>query len=101
LHKVFISFELLIGMDSEELATLFRDCLNDVCEDLLLHPDNDYIPSEELIDILITCIAKVDAQDEAAITIPSTHLLYLLEFSKIHKVGWISSPYASIELPCV
>jgi len=79
----------------------FRDSLNDVYEDLLLNPDNDYLPPEEFIDTLITIITEACAQYEAAITIPSTDLLHLPEFSKMHKVGGISSPYASIEWPCV
>jgi hypothetical protein len=96
LHRVFISCEQLRGNDNGELPRFFKDSLLDVYEDLLLQPDNDYIPPEDFIDTLITCIAEADAQDESAITIPSADLLYLLEFSKIHKVGRISSPYASI-----
>jgi hypothetical protein len=53
LHKAFISCEQLLGKDSSELPTLFRDSLSDFYEDMLLHPD-DYIPPEEFIDILIT-----------------------------------------------
>jgi len=36
--------------------------MNDFYEDLLLLPDNDFIPPEEFIDILITSILKSDAQ---------------------------------------
>jgi hypothetical protein len=97
LNTIFISFELLRGKDIGDVSTLFRDSLNDVYEDLLMHPDHDYIPPKEFIDILITFKAEADAQVDAAIMIPSTDLLYLLEFNKIHKFGGISSPYASIE----
>ncbi len=99
LHRLFISCELLRGTNNGGLSTLFKDSLIDVYEDLLLQPDNDYTPLEDFIDTLITCIAEADTQDEEAITIPSADLLCLLEFSKIHKVGGISSPYASIEWP--
>jgi hypothetical protein len=44
LHKAFISCELLRGKDSGELPTFFRDSLNDFYEDLLLLPNNDFIP---------------------------------------------------------
>jgi hypothetical protein len=97
LHKVFISCELLKGKDIGEIPTLFRDDLVDVYEDLLMNPDNVYLPPEEFIDILMTCIAETDAQDKAAMMIPSADLLYIPKFSKIHKVGEMSSPYASIE----
>ena len=97
MHIVVISCKLLKGNDIGELPTLFKDSLLDVYEELLLQPDNDYTPLEDFIDTLITCIAEANAQDVAAITIPLADLLYLLEFSKIHKVGGISSPYASIE----
>ena len=101
LYKVFISCELLRGRDSGELPTIFRESLNDVYEDILLNQETEYQPPEEFIDILITGIIEADAQDEAAVTISSTDLLYVLEFNKIHMVGEISSPYASIEWPSV
>ncbi len=36
-------------------------------------------------------------QNETNITMGPTNLMYLFEFSRIHKVGGIASPYASIE----
>ena len=47
--------------------------------------------------MLITEITEADSQGNPNVTISPPDLRYLMEFSKIYKVGGIGSPYASIE----
>ena len=75
------------------------DNLNEIYEDLILNNDNDFNLPEDLIDSLVTSISLAESENEANITLEPTELLYLFEFSRIYKVGGISSPYATIEWP--
>jgi hypothetical protein len=79
---------------------MFQDSFTDVYEDLILNNDNaNYKPPENFIKAFITTIAY--QQEEKAVTLPPTNLFYPFEFRRIFKVGGLSSPYATIELPCV
>ena len=97
LHKAYVSCELLRGKDNGELSAIFRDNLKETYEDMLLSDKDEYIPPTDFIDTFITVIEATESSNAREITLTSTNLLYLFEFSKIFKVGGISSPYAVIE----
>ena len=82
-------------------TALFRDNLNDIYEDLILNNDGDFQPPDDIIDSLVTCISAANMQHETNISMGPTELLYLFEFSRIHNIGGIASPYAFIEWPGV
>jgi len=96
LHKAYTSCDLFRGKDSGELPILFRDSFKDTYKDYIL-TDKDYQPLDKFIDILINTIVGAYADNVEAITLSPSYNLYLFEFSKIHKIGGIASPYASIE----
>ncbi len=66
-------------------------------EEILLNDKDEYIPPTDFIDTFITAFQAAKSANAWEITMTSTDVLYLSEFSKIFKVGGMSSPYAVIE----
>ena len=96
LYKAYTSRDLFRRNDSGELSILFRDRFKDTYEDYIL-TNKDYQPPDDFIDIFMNAIVGADANNDEAITLSPSYNLYIFEFSKIHKIGGIASPYASIE----
>ena len=65
----------------------------------MLHPDDHFIIPEEFVDTIAMAIAEFAATNTNTIALKNIDLLYLVDFSRIYKVGGISSPYASMEWP--
>jgi hypothetical protein len=63
----------------------------------LLHPDEHFIILEEFVDTIAMAIAEFAATNTNTITLKNIDLLYLMEFSRIYKVGGINSPYVNME----
>jgi hypothetical protein len=85
------------GQGHRRASHNFRDNLKEIYEDILLNDKDDYIPPADFIDTLITTIEAAKSTNAGDVTLTSTDLLYLFEFSKIFRVGGISSPYDVIE----
>ncbi len=100
LHRAYASCDLFRGKDSGELPILLRNNYKDTYDDYILTEKN-FQPPDDFIDIFINAIVAADTDNDEAITPSPSDSLYLFEFSKIVKVGGISSPYASIEWPGV
>jgi hypothetical protein len=85
-------------MYNGELPTLSRDNFNDYYEDIILNRDSaDYQLPEDFFETFITRIANANVQGAPTLTLPSPELFYLFEFSKLFKIGGLSSPYDAIE----
>jgi len=87
------------GKDNGELHALLQDNLAEQYDGILLHPDDDFSPPEDFVDIIATAIAEAAAANNNVIELKNGDLLYLLEYSRIYKVGGVSNPYAIMEWP--
>jgi hypothetical protein len=63
----------------------------------LLHPDDHFIIPEDFVDIIATAIAESAETNNNTIALKNIYLLYLMEYSRIYKVGGVTSPYANME----
>jgi hypothetical protein len=100
LHRAYTSCDVFRGKDSGGLSIVSRDRFKDTFEDYIL-TDKDFQLPDNFIDTFINEIVAANADNEEAITLSPSKSLYLFELSKIHKVGGIASPYASLEWPGV
>jgi len=96
----YASCDLFKGKDSGELPIFFRDSYKDTYEDYIL-TEKAFQPPDDFIDNFINAIVTIDADNDEAITLSPSDILYLFESNKIIKVGGISSSYASMEWPWV
>lgn len=99
LHTIFITGANFRGKDNGALQPYLQDSLSKQYDEILLHPDNNYIIPEDFVDIIATAISESAAANTNIIVLKNIDLLYLMEFSRIYKVGGVSSPYAGMEWP--
>ncbi len=99
LRNIFISCTRFRGKDNGELQALLQDNLAEQYDDLLFHPDDDFIIPEGFVDIIATSMTEAAATNKHVIELKNMDLLYLLEYNRIYKVGCVSIPYANMEWP--
>jgi len=62
----------------------------------LLHQDDHFIIPEDFVDIIPTAISESAATNNNTIALKNIDMLYLMEYSRIYKIGGVNSPYANI-----
>ena len=96
LHKIFISCANFRGKDNNTLQKFLHDSLAEQYDEILLHPDDNFIILEYFVGIFATAISESTSSNTNIIALKNIDLLYLMEYNRIYKVGGVSSPYANI-----
>lgn len=99
LHNIFISGAKSRGKDNGALQSYLQDNLVEQYDELLLHPDDNFIIPENFVDIIATAISESATTNTNIIELKNNNLLCLVEFSRIYKGGGVSNPYANMEWP--
>jgi excinuclease UvrABC helicase subunit UvrB len=83
----------------QQLQSFLQDNLANRYDEILLHPDDNFIIPENFVEIIDTAISESAAANTDIIALKNIDLLYLMEFRRIYKVGGVSSFYAIMEWP--
>jgi hypothetical protein len=97
LYKAFASSDHFRSLDDLHLRASLLQTLQFLYEDALTDAEGDLSPPDDIITILSDALDSASEQDSPTIEMSNKDLLYLLEYSKVYKIGGVSSPYVCFE----
>ena len=72
---------------------------SDLYEASLAEAGYSFLISSDLIGDITLSITQADSQNNENVLLPCPSLMYILEYSRIYKVGNPTGPYACMEWP--
>jgi len=94
LHKGSFSLSSRRQLQAQMLKTVL-----DLYEAFLADAGSSFTTPPDLIRDITLAIAHADSQNNEYVLLSRPSLLYILEYSRIYKVGDLTGPYACLELP--
>jgi hypothetical protein len=99
LSKAYMVFNDFRGLNNLQLQALMLKTASDLYEASLAEAGSSFlIPFDPIGDIALA-ITQADSQNNEYVMLPRPSLLYILEYSRIYKVGDPTGPYACMEWP--
>jgi hypothetical protein len=99
LSKAYMACNEFRGLDNLQLHALMLKTISDLYEASLEEAGIFFIIPSDLIGDITLATAHADSQNNEYVLLPRPSLMYILEYSRIYKVGDPIGPYTCVEWP--
>ncbi len=99
LNKAYLACYEFQGLDNLQLQALMLKMASDLYEASLAEAGDSFSIPSDLIGDITLAITQTDSQNNEYVLLPRPSLLYILEYSRIYKVGDPTGPYACMKWP--
>ncbi len=99
LNNAYLTCNEFRGLDNLQLQALMLKTTSDLYKASLEEPGASFTIPSDLIGDITLAITQADSRNNEYVLLSRPSLLYILECSRIYKVGDPTGPYACMEWP--